>query len=81
MRAKVGEVKSTHCLCTVVIYLSRLYKCRVSFIRVHMVLCVKMYRSIDITRIFQLITADDNTSNLLLRICITVSITLFIEKR
>lgn len=27
MQAKVGEVKSTHCLCAVVIYLSWLYKC------------------------------------------------------
>lgn len=35
MQAKVGEVKSTHCLCASVIHLSWLYKCRTSLIFVY----------------------------------------------
>lgn len=39
MRTKVGEVESTHCLCVVVIYLSRLYKCRISPLPVYGFTC------------------------------------------
>jgi len=56
---KVGEVKSTHCLCAVIIYLSQLYKCQIFFTRRF----VKIYKSIDNLRICQLIIADNNTTH------------------